>query len=54
MAQIELKYGHDPKIMQLASGIIATQQREISQMHAWLAAHPAHEPHPNNPHIQWK
>ena len=54
MARVELRYGHDPKIRQLAANIVAAQQREIAMMQAWLAAHPAKEPHPADPHVQWK
>lgn len=39
MAQTELRYGHDPSLRRLATGIIAAQRREIAEMNAWLLAH---------------
>jgi uncharacterized protein (DUF305 family) len=41
MAEIELKYGSDPKMKQLAARIIAAQQHEIAFMQSWLEKHPA-------------
>ena len=41
MARVELAYGHDPRLRQLARSIIAAQEHEIGIMHAWLKAHPA-------------
>lgn len=38
MAQIQLKHGSDPHNKHLAEEIIATQQREIAEMEAWLKA----------------
>ncbi|BDH47678.1 hypothetical protein TUM12370_37220 [Salmonella enterica subsp. enterica serovar Choleraesuis] len=40
MAKTELKYGKDPQMRQLAANIIEAQQKEITQMKAWIAAHP--------------
>lgn len=40
MAKIELKYGTDKEMRQLAQEIIDAQQSEIKQMTAWLADHP--------------
>ena len=39
MAEIELKYGKDPKLRTLARNIIAAQKKEIAEMKAWQAAH---------------
>ncbi len=42
MAKIELQYGKDPEMLQLARAIISAQQKEIAQMQAWQAKHPLH------------
>ena len=39
MAQVELRYGHDPQMRKLAETIIAAQRQEIAQMQAWQARH---------------
>jgi uncharacterized protein (DUF305 family) len=39
MAEVELKYGTDPKLKQMAARIIADQQREIAFMQAWAKRH---------------
>ncbi|MDQ2816593.1 MAG: DUF305 domain-containing protein [Candidatus Eremiobacteraeota bacterium] len=36
MARTELRYGKNRKVMGLARGIIAAQQREINLMRSWL------------------
>lgn len=41
MANVELKYGKDPQIRKLAQDIVAAQKKEIAEMKAWQAAHPA-------------
>ena len=41
MAKVELNSGKDPFLRKLARGIIAAQQREIGEMKAWQAKHPA-------------
>lgn len=41
MAKIELKYGKDPEMLELARKIVAAQAAEITQMKNWLKAHPA-------------
>lgn len=40
MAQIQLKYGTDTEMRQLAEGIIDNQQIKIDTMRRWLASHP--------------
>ena len=39
MAKVELKYGADPELKQLATDIVAAQEKEIVQMKAWLEKH---------------
>ena len=39
MAKVELQYGKDPKLRELASGIVAAQEAEIAEMEGWLAQH---------------
>lgn len=36
MAEVELKYGKDPEMRELAEAIVAAQGPEIEQMQAWL------------------
>ncbi len=38
MAQIEIKNGQDPQVLQLARSIAANQQIEINSMKGWLDA----------------
>jgi uncharacterized protein (DUF305 family) len=40
MARVELQYGTDAQLRKLAENVIATQQKEIEEMAAWLEAHP--------------
>ncbi|KWB14054.1 DUF305 domain-containing protein [Burkholderia cepacia] len=39
MAQVELKYGNDPTLRQLASRIVAAQRDEIALMERWQKMH---------------
>jgi uncharacterized protein (DUF305 family) len=41
MAEVELRYGHDPVLRKLAQEIIAAQKQEIAEMTAWQKQHPA-------------
>ncbi|HDR8858713.1 DUF305 domain-containing protein [Burkholderia territorii] len=41
MAQVELKYGKDPTLRQLATRIIAAQRDEIALMERWQKEHGA-------------
>lgn len=40
MAMAELKYGKDPELRRLATGIINAQKKEIVRMIAWQKLHP--------------
>ena len=40
MANVVLETTEDPQVRQLAENILATQQAEIDEMNAWLAANP--------------
>lgn len=52
MAQVQLKYGKDETMRQLAKDIIAAQQAEIEQMKNWIAAHPDSPKQPNTAQMQ--
>ncbi|MCQ8241623.1 CopM family metallochaperone [Rhizosaccharibacter radicis] len=39
MAEVELRYGHDPQMRRLAAGIVKAQRTEIDEMRRWQAAH---------------
>lgn len=39
MAEVELKYGKDPELQELAKNIIKAQQSEIEFMKKWLEKH---------------
>ncbi|MDN3452191.1 MULTISPECIES: DUF305 domain-containing protein [unclassified Psychrobacter] len=53
MAKIQLKYGTDEAMRQLAQDIITAQQAEIDVLNRWLASHPdAAKPKPNTVAMQ--
>lgn len=53
LAKVQLKYGTDEAMRQLAQDIIATQQLEIDILNKWLASHPdAARPKPNTEAMQ--
>ena len=53
MAKIELKYGTNQEMRQLAQDIIDSQQLEIDILNKWLASHPdAPKPKPNTEAMQ--
>jgi len=53
MAKIELKYGTDEAMRQLAQDVIMAQQTEIDTLNKWLASHPdAAKPKPNTVAMQ--
>jgi len=53
MAKIELKYGTDEAMRQLAQDVITAQQAEIDVLNKWLASHPdAAKPKPNTVAMQ--
>ena len=39
MAQVELQYGKDAMLRELATSIVAAQEKEIAKMKAWQAKH---------------
>ena len=41
MATFELSHGKDPAMLKLARAIVAAQDKEIAEMKAWQAKHPA-------------
>jgi uncharacterized protein (DUF305 family) len=41
MAKVELQYGKDPEMRRLATNIVNSQEKQISQMNAWQARHTA-------------
>jgi uncharacterized protein (DUF305 family) len=41
MAKFELAHGKDPAMLKLARAIVAAQNKEIAEMKAWQARHPA-------------
>ena len=41
MARIQLLYGNDPELRELANTIIAAQEKEMTLLREWLAKHPS-------------
>ena len=41
MAKYEMAHGKDPAMLKLARAIVAAQDKEIAEMKAWQAKHPA-------------
>jgi len=41
MAKVELQYGKDPEMRRLATNIVSSQEKQVSQMEAWQAKHAA-------------
>ena len=41
MAKYELAHGKDPAMLKLARAIVAAQDKEVAEMKAWQAKHPA-------------
>ena len=41
MAKFELAHGKDPAMLKLARDVVAAQNREMAEMNAWRAKHPA-------------
>ncbi len=39
MCKVQLQYGSDAEIKKLCEGVIAAQEKEITQMQDWLKAH---------------
>jgi uncharacterized protein (DUF305 family) len=40
MAQVELKYGKDPMLLDMAKKIVEAQEKEIAEMKKWQAENP--------------
>ena len=40
MAQVELRYGHDPMLRKLAAAIVKSQTAEVAEMQGWQKKRP--------------
>ena len=40
IAKVELQYGHDPQMRELAEQVLAARERESALIKAWRAKHP--------------
>jgi hypothetical protein len=43
LAEVELKYGHNPEVRRIARRIIVQDEHENDEMNAWLLSHPVRQ-----------